>query len=193
MESKPRTVRIYRTADDSEPFSEWLESLRDDKAIAVIKKRLVRVALGNLGTYRFVGDGVFEFKIDYGPGYRVYFVQIGKVAKRRILSKLNNIGLILKIVKTSTSRSYHEYLIESLQNPRSAAAYLETFLEDGTEEEILLALGHVAEAQMMAIDRSQDAPQAELMTPTSLTLISFSTVLDDLGLKLSITPKEQAA
>lgn len=96
-------------------------------------------------------------------------------------------------LNTSMSRSYHEYLIESLQNPRSAAAYLETFLEDGTEEEILLALGHVAEAQMMAIDRSQDAPQSEPMTPTSLTLISFSTVLDDLGFKLSITPKEQAA
>ena len=104
-------------------------------------------------------------------------------------------------MKTSTSRSYHEYLIESLQNPRSAAAYLETFLEDGTEEEILLALGHIAEAQMIAIpvpegfanDRSQDSPQLEPMTPTSLNLISFSTVLDNLGLKLSITPKEQAA
>jgi DNA-binding phage protein len=108
-------------------------------------------------------------------------------------SKINNVGLILKIVKTLTSRSYHEYLIESLQNPRSAAAYLETFLEDGTEEEILLALGHVAEAQMMAIDRSQDSRQSEPMTPASLTLISFSTVLDDLGFKLSITPKEQAA
>jgi hypothetical protein len=45
----------------------------------------------------------------------------------------------------------------------------------------------------MAIDRSQDASQSEPMTPTSLTLVSFSTVLDDLGLKLSITPKEQAA
>lgn len=79
MESKPRTVRIYRTEDDSEPFSEWLEKLRDEKAIAIIQKRLVRVSLGNLGTYRFVGDGIFEFKIDYGPGYRVYFVQIGAV------------------------------------------------------------------------------------------------------------------
>jgi DNA-binding phage protein len=96
-------------------------------------------------------------------------------------------------VKTSTSRSYHEYLIESLQNPRSTAAYLETFLEDGTEEEILLALGHVAEAQKMALDRSQDALQPEPMTATHLNLISFSTVLDDLGLKLSITPREQAA
>ena len=109
--------------------------------------------------------------------------------------------MILKIVKTSTSRSYHEYLIESLQNPRSAAAYLETFLEDGTEEEILLALGHIAEAQMMAIpfpggfvnDRPQDSPQLGPITPTSLNLSSFSMVLDDLGLKLSIAPKEKAA
>lgn len=104
-------------------------------------------------------------------------------------------------MNTSTSRSYHEYLIESLQNPRSAAAYLETFLEDGTEEEILLALGHVAEAQMMTIsvpggfanDRSQDSSQLEPMIPSSLNLISFSTVLDDLGLKLSVIPKERAA
>ena len=79
MESKPRKVRIYRTEDDREPFSEWLETLRDEKAIAVIQKRLVRVILGNLGVYRFVGDGVFEFKIDYGPGYRIYFVQIGEI------------------------------------------------------------------------------------------------------------------
>ena len=60
-------------------FLEWLKKLRDEKAIAVIQKRLVRVALGNLGTYRFVGDGVFEFKIDYGLGYRVYFVQTREV------------------------------------------------------------------------------------------------------------------
>ena len=208
MESKPRTIRIYKAENQGEPFSEWIQSLRDEKAIAVIQKRLVRVALGNLGTYRFVGDGVFEFKIDYGPGYRVYFVQIGDVvllilcggdksSQTKDIEQAKQYWIDFKhrenIVKTSTSRSYHEYLIESLQNPRSAAAYLETFLEDGTEEEILLALGHVAEAQMMALDRSQDALQPEPMTATHLNLISFSTVLDDLGLKLSITPKEQAA
>jgi DNA-binding phage protein len=60
----------------------------------------------------------------------------------------------LKTVKTSTSRSYHEYLIESLQDARSAAAYLESFLEDGTEEEILLALSHIAEAQRSKPDAS---------------------------------------
>lgn len=46
------------------------------KATAIIQKRLRRVELGNLGDYRSVGEGVCELRIDYGPGYRVYFGQI---------------------------------------------------------------------------------------------------------------------
>jgi len=75
MESQPRELRIYETDDGNAPFSAWLDSLRDREARARIKKRLGRVVLGNLGDYRSVGGGVFEFKIDYGSGYRVYFAQ----------------------------------------------------------------------------------------------------------------------
>jgi putative addiction module killer protein len=75
MESQPRELRIYETDDGNAPFSSWLDSLRDREARARIKKRLDRVALGNLGDHRSVGGGVFEFKIDYGAGYRVYFAQ----------------------------------------------------------------------------------------------------------------------
>lgn len=46
------------------------------KATAIIQKRLRRVELGNLGDYQSVGEGVCELRIDYGPGYRVYFGQI---------------------------------------------------------------------------------------------------------------------
>lgn len=81
MESQPRELEIYRTNEGEEPFSSWLDSLKDRNARAKIKKRLDRVALGNLGNYEFVGEGVFEFKVDYGPGYRVYFAQI----ERRII------------------------------------------------------------------------------------------------------------
>jgi hypothetical protein len=91
-----------------------------------------------------------------------------------------------------TSRSYHEYLIESLQDARSAAAYLETFLEDGTESEILLALSHIAEAQML-LGGPQNPPPSAPIQAASLNLTGISTVLDQLGLKLSITPKDQAA
>ncbi len=77
MEPQPREIRNYRTVDERIPFEEWLDSLRDKRARAKIRNRLTRVESGNLGDYRSVGEGVFELRIDYGPGYRVYFGQIG--------------------------------------------------------------------------------------------------------------------
>lgn len=76
MQSSPRELRIYETEQGAVPFSSWLYLLRDREAKARIRKRLDRIELGNLGDYRSVGEGVFEFRIDYGSGYRVYFAQI---------------------------------------------------------------------------------------------------------------------
>lgn len=77
MEAQPREIRNYQTPDGRSPFEEWLDALRDKRAIDKIEKRLRRVESGNLGDYRSVGEGVCEFRINYGPGYRVYFGQIG--------------------------------------------------------------------------------------------------------------------
>jgi putative addiction module killer protein len=77
VEAQPREVQNYITPTGKSPFEEWLNSLKDMKAIVTIEKRLKRVRLGNLGNYRAVGEGVCELKIDYGPGYRIYFGQIG--------------------------------------------------------------------------------------------------------------------
>ncbi len=60
-------------------FSEWLASLRDAKAVARIDVRIRRLSLGNYGDAKSVGRGVRELRIDYGPGYRVYFVERRKV------------------------------------------------------------------------------------------------------------------
>ncbi len=79
MQVQPRQIQNYLTAEGRSPFEEWLGSLRDLKARVKIEKRLQRVKLGNLGDYRSVGEGVCELKIDYGPGYRVYFGQIGSI------------------------------------------------------------------------------------------------------------------
>ncbi len=76
-EVQPKEIQRYTTPDNGVPFEEWFNVLRDGKAKARIKLRLDRVQLGNLGDYRFVGEGVYELKIDYGPGYRIYFGQIG--------------------------------------------------------------------------------------------------------------------
>lgn len=69
-------IEIRRT----ELFKRWLEGLRDRFARARILKRIDRLAQGNPGQWRSVGDGVIEMKIDYGPGYRVYYVARGNVA-----------------------------------------------------------------------------------------------------------------
>jgi putative addiction module killer protein len=79
MQSQPRELRIYETEQGNVPFSLWLDSLKDQTARARIKKRLDRLELGNLGDYQSVGAGVFELRIDYGSGYRVYFAQVGKL------------------------------------------------------------------------------------------------------------------
>ena len=62
----------------SPEFKAWLARLRDQLARAVILRRLDRIAMGNFGDAKPVGDGVSEFRIDHGPGYRVYFVRRGE-------------------------------------------------------------------------------------------------------------------
>jgi putative addiction module killer protein len=61
----------------TETFVRWLDSLRDSRARGRIDVRIRRLSLGNPGDVRPVGEGVSELRIDYGPGYRVYFVQRG--------------------------------------------------------------------------------------------------------------------
>lgn len=78
MEARPKELRIFVTEEGREPFSEWFDSLNDSKVRAKIRVRLDRVSLGNLGDCHGVGEGVQELRIDYGPGYRVYFGQDGR-------------------------------------------------------------------------------------------------------------------
>ncbi|MDP2600321.1 MAG: type II toxin-antitoxin system RelE/ParE family toxin [Deltaproteobacteria bacterium] len=73
MESWPRKVKLYRTPDGRSPFEQWFFSLRDGRTRAKIRTCLDRVEAGNLGKYRSVGMGVYELKINFGPGYRIYF------------------------------------------------------------------------------------------------------------------------
>ena len=59
-------------------FGRWLDDLRDLRARARVQVRIERLAGGNPGDVRAVGKGVFELRIDYGPGYRVYFTRRGR-------------------------------------------------------------------------------------------------------------------
>ncbi len=59
-------------------YARWFNSLRDRKARARIDVRIRRLSLGNPGDAKAVGEGVSELRIDYGPGYRVYYTQRGQ-------------------------------------------------------------------------------------------------------------------
>ena len=76
-EATSKQVEEYLTADGRAPFAEWLNGLRDVRARARVRVRLDRLSAGNLGDSKGVGGGVYELRIDYGPGYRVYFGQRG--------------------------------------------------------------------------------------------------------------------
>ena len=61
----------------TETFAAWFRNLRDRRARARIQVRIDRLSLGNPGDAKPVGEGVSELRIDYGPGYRVYFLRRG--------------------------------------------------------------------------------------------------------------------
>jgi len=69
------TIEVRQT----DVFTDWFAALRDREARARVTVRIRRLSLGNPGDVKPVGGGVSEMRIDYGPGYRVYFVRRGDV------------------------------------------------------------------------------------------------------------------
>jgi putative addiction module killer protein len=62
----------------TENYVKWIDNLRDHQARARVLARIERLALGNPGDVKPVGEGVSELRIDFGPGYRVYFTKRGR-------------------------------------------------------------------------------------------------------------------
>jgi putative addiction module killer protein len=71
-------VREYQTAEGKTPLTDWLGGLRDVPTRGRIVARLDRLRAGLLGDWKSVGGGICELRIDYGPGYRVYYAQEGR-------------------------------------------------------------------------------------------------------------------
>jgi putative addiction module killer protein len=69
-------IRYYVAPSGEEPFAEWFAEL-DGAAAAKITRALVRIEQGNLSNVKSVGEGVLEYRIDFGPGYRIYFGRDG--------------------------------------------------------------------------------------------------------------------
>ena len=72
----PRELQFYQTPNGREPFTEWFESIQNQETRDRIQKRLDRLALGNFGDCGPVGRWVFELRIHFGAGYRIYFGEV---------------------------------------------------------------------------------------------------------------------
>ena len=77
MEAKEQTIRHYHRSESDCPFLKWFEKLRDRRAQQKIDARLARVRAGLFGDTHGVGEGVQELRIDYGPGFRLYYGRDG--------------------------------------------------------------------------------------------------------------------
>ncbi len=73
MEIKTKDIKYYVTEDGHEPYIKWFKGIKNLKGRALIKTRLNRVRSSNFGDYKPVKDGVYELRIHYGPGYRIYY------------------------------------------------------------------------------------------------------------------------
>lgn len=71
-------LRHYVSPAGEDLFARWLDHLRDRQAQTRVAVRLIRLENGNLGDCKPVGDGVWELRVDWGPGYRVYYAIAGK-------------------------------------------------------------------------------------------------------------------
>ncbi len=71
-------IKHYITREDRDVFADWRDTLKDNKAKIAIDRRIFRAELGNFGDHKPCREGVWELRIDVGPGYRVYYAQAGQ-------------------------------------------------------------------------------------------------------------------
>jgi len=71
-------VQDYLSPEGFDPYAQWLAELTDRQARARVLVRVLRMGAGNFGDCKPLSDGVWELRIDHGPGYRVYYAQAGK-------------------------------------------------------------------------------------------------------------------
>jgi putative addiction module killer protein len=70
-------IQIYATEDGFEPFKDWIDSLKNLETRALIFQRIQRIKLGHFGDCKPIQDGLWEFRIHYGSGYRIYYSRTG--------------------------------------------------------------------------------------------------------------------
>lgn len=186
-------------------YASWFSSLRDRAAKARIDIRIRRLSLGNPGDVKPVGEGVSELRIDYGPGYRAYFVQRertvivllaagDKTSQDRDIKKTLELAReIQEIIMKNRVKTMPCDPSKHLETEADMAAYLEAAFEEGDPALVATALGDIARAKGMAqIARDTGLRRESLYKALSSEgnpeFATIMKVVGALGLKLHASP-----
>jgi putative addiction module killer protein/probable addiction module antidote protein len=193
-------IEIHKTGS----FERWLHSLKDERAQGRLQLRLIRLELGNLGDVRSVGAGISELRVDYGPGYRIYFTRRDRNAiillcggtKRSQTEDISRARALAHTLRSSGVIEVTRYdTADYLNTPEAVSAFLEAAFEDGDPDLIAHALGTVARARGM-IQLAQEAGISKnsldhaLRADRNPDLATLIRVFSALGLRLAVAPTE---
>ena len=199
-------IREYVTSDDRNPFREWLASL-DITTRARIQARVFRFEMGNLGDHKSVGAGVWEARLAFGPGYRIYFGREGQSivlllgAARRPPSRATSVGLAT-VGKTTwrqsgmarRSKDWNAGLARDLRDRAFAREFLLAAIDEGIPVQV--ALGKV----IRGMGVKEFAAKVRMASPNVLRAINprhnptqqtLNRLLKPFGLKLSLARLEE--
>jgi probable addiction module antidote protein/putative addiction module killer protein len=186
----------------TDTFAAWLSKLRDARAVARILARIESARLGNLGDVKSLGGKVKELRVHEGPGYRVYFCQMGSVVILLLCGGakstqalghrscqahgqgIGDLSVMTKITEFDPSIF--------LTNDEVVAEYLTAALEDPNPDVFLAAVGNVAKARgMSAIAQNSGLGRESLykaLTPGAKPRYdTVLKVLQSLGVKISVS------
>lgn len=71
-------IEIYKSRSGKSPFTDWIDGLKEIHTRAKVFTRLDRLKLGNFGDCKSIGNGIYELRLHYGPGIRIYYSKIGR-------------------------------------------------------------------------------------------------------------------
>jgi putative addiction module killer protein/probable addiction module antidote protein len=196
---------LYFSASGECPFEEWFDRLKDGRTRGRILARINRLRLGNAGDWKALGGGVFEMRLDYGPGYRIYFGQEGsritillvggtKGTQTKDIKERKDTGMSTKRANRPKTSDYKDFLFKRLQDEKLAADYLTAALTEG-EDAFLLALKDVAEARgglgslAKRANLNREGLYEMLSEKGNPRFSSLSAIMDALGIKLQFVPK----
>jgi putative addiction module killer protein/probable addiction module antidote protein len=197
-------IRHYLTEGDRDVFLDWRSRIRDTKVAIAVDRRVNRIELGNFGDHKFLRDGVWELRIDVGPGYRIYYAIAGsqiilllsggdKRTQSADIDRACEYWQDWQRRNGMKDRLHDEAMAELFQkDPAYALELLNSILEDGEHGELLIALRQMTKA----FGGVQAVADKANLNPTQLyrtlseqgnpELRSLTAILKAMGLRLAI-------